>query len=219
VNLQLSVSLSISTGTVSTFYGDGCNVSNQFWTLGICKAEGAVGPDEGGNDSRKLLSLDNGVANEVVKSARRKTKKGVKKRKEGCSFVELHPETLESTLELSNLEPCTTYSFSLQTSHVVGGRRESISEETVITDTTKCSGSSAIYSEDAWFSPEIVFSDNTESSYTPASQSNLPFSTVLCATLVISLLLCLTLFFLKRHVSPNSLTVRKYVKQEGENLL
>ena len=48
--------------------------------------------------------------------------------------------TLEKTVKLENVEPCTQYTFSMYTRHIVGDKRKEIKEEKVITETTRCQG-------------------------------------------------------------------------------
>ena len=121
----MTVSLSFTPGTVSTFYDSDCDISNTFWTVSFCMLR----TNDGHEDDEDHFSADfelSGSFPDTVQNT--------------CSFIQIEPDTLETTVQLENLEPCTQYTFTIYTRHMAGNKRKEIKEEKVITEMTLCQG-------------------------------------------------------------------------------
>ena len=57
-----------------------------------------------------------------------------------CSSIQLHPDRLETIFNISGLQPCTQYTFTIHTKHMLGDKRKDVKEENMITEITQCSG-------------------------------------------------------------------------------
>ena len=67
-----------------------------------------------------------------------------------CNLIQIQTDSLETTVRIENLEPCTQYTFTMYTRHMVGDKRKKVMEEKVITEMTRCSGMLWL-KERAWF--------------------------------------------------------------------
>jgi hypothetical protein len=133
-----------------------------------------------------------------------------------CSSIQLRPGRLETTYKISGLQPCTQYTFTIHTRHMLGDKVKEVKEENMITEITQCpakqgisllliKSSMTVYSgsvpkplEDDLFSPSLTVSD-LESS---PSTSHLP-SFILTFLVIITsvLLLCIIIIVRGRQNS------------------
>ena len=127
VSFQLSVSLSLTSGTLSTFYDNNCDISSSIWTVSICLLRDP-GPGGGYYDDEDILDQDYeaSAASTEVKNI--------------CRIIPLQPGKPETELRISGLQPCTQYTFTMFTRHMVGDKRKEVKEEKVFTEMTQCSG-------------------------------------------------------------------------------
>jgi hypothetical protein len=55
-----------------------------------------------------------------------------------CSSIQLHPDRLETTYKISGLQPCTQYTFTIHTRHMLGDKVKEVKEENMISEITQC---------------------------------------------------------------------------------
>jgi len=200
VNLQLSVSLSLTSGTLSTFYDDDCDISSSLWTLSYCKVFNTADGDAHDDDDEDGEHESSGSVVEDPNI---------------CNFVQIHPDSLETTVRIENLEPCTQYTFTMYTRHMLGDKRKEVMEEKVITEKTHCSGSISVSSEDAWHIPDKIFAGGDRESV-PTST---PFTSHLLFIILPFILMITLLLIMVRRSHNTSWGERKPARNEVENLL
>ena len=122
VSFQLSVSLSFTSGTLSTFYDNNCDISSSIWTVSICLLRDP-GPGGGYSDDE---DYEASAASTDVRNT--------------CSVIPLQPDKPETEVRIGGLQPCTQYTFTMFTRHMVGDKRKEVKEEKVFTEMTHCSG-------------------------------------------------------------------------------
>ena len=116
VYFQFTVLLFETTGTINTSYNTDCPLSKSSRSIRICKI----------------------IQVQYEESKDKHSSRLVKEVKNGCFDITLEDEKLDAILELTGLEPCTKYSFSLYTSYFLDDGGKSFEEERTIMDTTEC---------------------------------------------------------------------------------
>ena len=116
VYFQFTVLLFETTGTINISYNTDCPLPKSSGSLRICKIIQVQHEELKDNHLSRL----------------------VKEVKNGCFDITLEDEKLDAILELTGLEPCTKYSFSLYTSYFLDDGGKSFEEERTIMDTTEC---------------------------------------------------------------------------------
>jgi len=113
---KFTVLLFETTGKINTSYNTDCPLPKSSRSLRICKII-QVQHEE---------SKDNHLSGLV------------KEVKNGCFDITLEDQKLDAILELTGLEPCTKYSFSLHILYFLDDGGKSFEEERTIMDTTEC---------------------------------------------------------------------------------
>ena len=113
--VQVSVSLSFTSGTLRTSYDESCHISSNLWTISFCMLR------EGHDDQQE--DQDDRLYGHKT-----------------CSFIQIDPDRPETEVRLDKLEPCTQYTFTLYTRHLLGNKGKEVREEKVITEMTQCQG-------------------------------------------------------------------------------
>ena len=138
--VQVSVLLSLTSGTLTTSYDTSCAISTNYWTITQCMMRTM----REGEERRELEEeRKEGEGREDGDNWNKNTG-GLSENT--CRVIDINPERLETVVKLENLQPCTQYSFTLYTRHVVGEQGKEIMEEKVITEMTQCQGRQPIMS-------------------------------------------------------------------------
>ena len=126
VSFQLSVSLSFTSGTLSTFYDNTCDISSSIWTVSICMLRDP-GPGGGYSDDE---DYEASAASTDVKNT--------------CTIIPLQPGKPETEVRIGGLQPCTQYTFTIHTRHMLGDKMKEVKEENMVTEITQCPGKQGI---------------------------------------------------------------------------
>ena len=70
-----------------------------------------------------------------------------------CRVIPIQSDKLETTVRIDGLQPCTLYTFTMYTRHMVGDKRKEVKEEKMITEMTKCSGENNFNHFPFWLEP------------------------------------------------------------------
>merc|ERR1712013_327163 len=195
VNLQVSVLLSLTSGTLTTSYDTSCAISTNYWTITQCMMRTM----REGEERRELEEeRKEGEGREDGDNWNKNTG-GLSENT--CRVIDINPERLETVVKLENLQPCTQYSFTLYTRHVVGEQGK------VIMEMTQCQG----YSKEEQLTHE-------GSLIRDSAQPSLPFYVVILS--IILIIIIISIFITTRHSAFWScFTLRSSGKWEVENLL
>ena len=126
--MKISVSLSFTSGTLTTSYDADCDISSSFWTVSYCINIRTSDGHDNDDDDEDIFSQHFELSGSLADA------------KNSCNFIQIDPDRLKTTVKLENLKPCSQYTFTMYTTHMVGDKRKEIKEETVITEMTRCQG-------------------------------------------------------------------------------